>query len=138
MRSCPVNSAQAAARLIALAVLADRHLGTNELGLLERMNAASRLGLTREQFTEVVRHLSEDLMTSSCAVWGSACRIDTEALRSVMAEVTDPVLQRTTLDLCLAVVRADFHRAESGENLVNALVQHWRLAKPDVHVNQLI
>ena len=55
MRPYPVNSARAAARLIALAVLADGHLSTSELGLLERMNAANRLGLTREQFSEVVR-----------------------------------------------------------------------------------
>ncbi|RYD71847.1 MAG: hypothetical protein EOP84_24195, partial [Verrucomicrobiaceae bacterium] len=94
MRPYPVNSARAAARLIALAVLADGHLSTSELGLLERMNAAKRLGLTREQFNEVVRHLSEDLMTSSYAVWGSACQIDTEARRSVLAEVTDPVPER--------------------------------------------
>lgn len=68
MRPYPVNSARAAARLIALAVLADGHLSTSELGLLERMNAANRLGLTREQFSEVVRYLSEDLMISSYAV----------------------------------------------------------------------
>lgn len=79
------------------------------------------------------RNLSEDLMTSSYAVWGSACQIDTEALRSVMAEVTDPVLQQTTLELCIAVVRADFHRADSEENLVNALAEHWRLVKPGLH-----
>lgn len=133
MRPYPVNSARAAARLIALAVLADGHLSTSELGLLERMNAAKRLGLTREQFNEVVRHLSEDLMTSSYAVWGSACQIDTEARRSVLAEVTDPVLQQTTLELCIAVVRADFHRADSEENLVNALAEHWRLVKPGLH-----
>lgn len=134
MRSYPVNSAQAAARLIALAVLADGHLGTSELGLLEQLNAAGRLGLTREQFNEVVRLLSEDLMTTSYSVWGSACKLDTEALRSVMAEVTDPVLQQTTLELCVAVIRADFHHADSEENLVSALAEHWRLAKPGSHL----
>ena len=130
MRSYPVNSPQAAARLIALAVLADGHLSTSELGLLERMNAASRLGLTREQFNEVVRLLSEDLITSSYAVWGSTCQIDKEALRSVMAEVTDPILQQTTLELCVAVIQADFHSADSEENLVNTLAERWRLVKP--------
>ncbi|MDR7097483.1 MULTISPECIES: TerB family tellurite resistance protein [Hydrogenophaga] len=135
MRSYPLNSPQAAARLVALAVLADGHLRTTELGLLERMNAATRLGLNRGQFTEVVRHLSEDLMTASYAVWGSACQIDMHALRSVAAEVTDPVLQRTTLELCVAVVRADFHHAEVEEHLVDALAEHWRLDKPGLHFN---
>lgn len=50
-----------------------------------------------------------------------------------MAEVTDPVLQQTTLELCIAVVRADFHCADSEENLVNALAEHWRLVKPGLH-----
>ncbi|MES2840879.1 MAG: hypothetical protein V4794_11425 [Pseudomonadota bacterium] len=99
------------------------------------MNAATRLGLNRGQFTEVVRHLSEDLMTASYAVWGSACQIDMHALRSVAAEVTDPVLQRTTLELCVAVVRADFHHAEVEEHLVDALAEHWRLDKPGLHFN---
>ena len=135
MRSYPLNSPQAAARLVALAVLADGHLRTTEFGLLQPMNAATRLGLNRGQFTEVVRHVSEDLMTASYAVWGSACQIDLHALRSVAAEVTDPALRRITLELCVAVVRADFDHAAAEENLVDALAEHWRLDKPSVHFN---
>lgn len=129
MRSYPLNSPQAAARLVGLAVLADGHLRTTELSLLERMNAATRLGLNSDQFTQVFRHLSEDLLTVSYPVWGPACQIDQHALRSVAAEVTDPVLQQTTLELCIAVVRADAHQPDSEENLVNALAEHWRIAK---------
>lgn len=68
MRCYPPNSPQAAARLVALAVLADGHLSSTELGRLERMNAAARLGLNREELAEAVRHLSEDLLTASYTV----------------------------------------------------------------------
>lgn len=135
MRPYPLNSPQAAARLVALSVLADGHLSTTELGRLERMNAPAKLGLNRRELTEVVRHLAEDLLTASYAVWGSACQIDQLALRSVAAEITDPVLQRTTLELCVGVVRADLHHAGGEEILLDALAEQWHLDKLSVHFN---
>ena len=44
MRTYPNNSPQAAARIVALAMLADGHLCKTELDLLERMDAIARLG----------------------------------------------------------------------------------------------
>ncbi len=135
MRSYPLNSSQATARLVALATLADGHLSTTELGRLERLDAAARLGLNRDEFIVLERHLSEDLLTASCGAWGSASHIDRHALHSMAAEFTDPVRQRTTLELCVGVVRADFHHADAEEILLQVLAEQWHLHKPTVYFN---
>lgn len=47
MRTYPRNSPQAAARIVALAMLADGHVCRSEIEALERCDAAARLGLSR-------------------------------------------------------------------------------------------
>ena len=53
--------------------------------------------------------------------------VDDSTLASLMAEVSDPALQRTTLRLSLAVARADGHLADGEAMVVEAARHHWRL-----------
>ena len=130
MRTYPTNSPQAAARVVALATLADGHFSRSELGALDRLGAASELGLTQAEFQQVVRHLSEDLMATAYGHWGTACQIDAATVEALAAEISDPSLQQRTLKLCLAVTNADFHVADAEESLIEILLQAWRPAVP--------
>ena len=52
---------------------------------------------------------------------------DDSALASLMAEISDPVLQRTVLRLSLAAARADGHLADGEALVVEAARHHWKL-----------
>ena len=57
MRTYPCNSPQAAARIVALTVLADRDICKTELELLDRLAVHEQLGLDREEFHNVLDSL---------------------------------------------------------------------------------
>ena len=56
------------------------------------------------------------------------CRLqDDSTLASLMAEVSDPVLQRKVQRLSLAAARADGHLADGESWVVEAARHHWQL-----------
>lgn len=130
MRSYPADSPHAAARIVALVVVSDGHCSRSELMSLERIGAHDRLGLSREQLQEVILHLSEDLMATAYAHWGTACQIDPGVLGSLLQEVNDPDLRLSTLQLCAQVAHADFHLADAEESLIATTARRWMLEVP--------
>ncbi len=127
MRSYPRNSPQAAARIVALALLADGHLSKIELDLLDRLGAHTQLGLERAVLHSVVHSFCEDLLASMHLTWEDACRVDPRTMAGLMAEVDDPNLRIKVLRVCVAVVEADDHVAEGESIVLLAAVEHWAL-----------
>lgn len=127
MRAYPTDSPQAAARIVALAMLADGHVCHREMQTLQALHAAQRLQLTPEQLQAVLQGLAQDLLASAYPQWGSACQMDGHSLDAVLAEVSDPALRSTTLALCQQVAMADAHWSPAEERLVARLAQHWQL-----------
>ncbi len=129
MRSYPTDSPRAAARIVALTLLADGHLAKAELDLLERVAAHAQLGLTRDELHGVLHEFCEDLLASAHLSWGDACRVDARTLAQLMAEVADPALRLRVLQLCVRIVQAD-GAIDDGESIVlNAAVEHWGLQR---------
>ena len=126
MRTYPTNSPEAAARIIALAMLADGHLCKSELDMLERVGAHSQLGLTPKQLHHVLHTLCEDLLATSHGDWESACRVSAETFGAVMAEVTDADLRAKVLRLCAVVIAADEQVTENESRLLAAAIEQWR------------
>lgn len=127
MRHYPRNSAQAAARIVALTLLADGHLAPAELQLLERSHAHDRLGLARDELHAVVHGFCEDLLHSAHLTWSDACRVDARTLGQLLADVDDPGMRQTVLQLCLEIAQADAHIADGESVVLEALVEHWGL-----------
>lgn len=127
MRSYPTNSPQAAARIVALTMLADGHLAKSELDVIGRQGAHEQLGLDLETMQSVLHGFCEDLLHSAHLTWSDACRIDPRTLAQLMAEVDDPALRMKVLQLCLKVVQADDHVAEGETIVLGAAVEHWGL-----------
>lgn len=127
MRSYPTNSPQAAARIVALTLLADGHLARSELDALERYGAHQQLGLDREDLHAVLHGFCEDLLHSAHLSWDEACRVDPRTLAQLMAEVDDPVLRRKVLRLCLQVVQADDHVADGEAIVLGTALEQWGL-----------
>jgi len=127
MRPYANNSPQAAARIVALAMLADGDICMAEVGVLDQLGAHTRLGLEAEQFHVVVYDCWKDLLSAEQLTWADACQVDPGSLAELMAEITDPELRLTVLGLCAAVIEADGHVAEGESVVLGAAVEQWGL-----------
>ncbi len=127
MRSYPRNSPEAAARIVALAMLADGHLSKTELEAVTRVQGHEELGLDTAHLLAVMRIFCEDLLAASHGSWSDACRIDPQILAELMAEIDDPDIRRRVLRLCVAVVEADGHVADGESIVLVAAVEQWGL-----------
>ena len=70
MRTYRINSPQAAARIVGLAMLADGHMCKAELDVLDRLGVHHQLGLHAEELHVVVHALCEDLLGAAVEHWG--------------------------------------------------------------------
>jgi uncharacterized tellurite resistance protein B-like protein len=127
MRSYPINSPQAAARIVALTLVADGHVDSVELDTLERAGAYERLGLTRSEMHAVLQGFCEDLLQSQSSHWAGTCQIDPGTLHQLMAEVEDMAMRKAVLGLCVAVAEADSHVADAESIVLASAVEQWGL-----------
>lgn len=135
MRAYHANSSEAAARIVALTMLADGHVCHSEMQALYALHAGERLQLTPPQLHAVLQGLSEDLLASAYPQWGNACQMDERSLQALLAEVSEPALRSTTLALCRQLAQADAHRTSAEERLLARLAQHWQLPGTEAHAH---
>jgi hypothetical protein len=131
MRNYPVNSPEAAARIVALVLISDGNVCSSEFDILKQLGAESELGLEPDLLPHIVHTLCEELLLGGCAAGSLLANVDDSTLASLMAEVSDPVLQRTVVRLSLAAARADGHLADGETLVLEAARHHWRLAAGD-------
>lgn len=129
MRTYPRNSPQAAARIVAVALLADGHLSPHELDALDAARAHEQLGLPREALHGVVHAFCEDLLAAAQLDWSEACRVDERTLAALLADVDDPALRRRVLELCIAVAEADAEVGEGESLVIGTAVAQWGLER---------
>jgi hypothetical protein len=127
MQSYPRNSPQAAARIVALAALADGHLCRTELDVLDQHFAYQQLGLTRSELLAVVNTLCEELLAPTSLNWLDVCCVDTRTLQQLLDEIDDPDLRIKVLSLCIALIEANGHVAQGEAIVVGAMVEGWGL-----------
>jgi hypothetical protein len=127
MRSYPVNSPQAAARIVALTLVADRDLGDAEIELLDRLAAHEQLGLGRQELHALLDSFYEDLLSSGQLNWADACPVDERTLADLMGEIQAPALRLKVLRLCVQLAEVDA-QVDAGESIVlTAAVEQWGL-----------
>ena len=127
MRSYPRNSPEAAARIVALVLISDGHVCSTEFDILKQLGAERELGLEPNLLPHIVHTLCEELLASGYETGSLISNVDDSTLASLMAEISDPVLQRKVLRLSLAAARADGHLADGEALVVEAARHHWQL-----------
>lgn len=127
MRSYPRNSPEAAARIVALVLIADGNVCRTEYEILVRLDAARELGLGPDAMPAIVQTLCEDLLLCGWSGGSLLASVDDDSLASLMAEVTEPEVQRTVLRLAIAAAGADSHLAEGETLVLEAARRHWNL-----------
>jgi uncharacterized tellurite resistance protein B-like protein len=128
MRTYPKNSPEAAARLLALVLIADGHVCHSELDAMKQLDAPRELGLDADALPAILQTLCEDLLMGTRTGGSVLGGVDTQALASLMAEVDDPRLQRKVLRLALAAAEADGHWAAGEIAVLNALRLQWNFS----------
>jgi len=127
VRSYPANSPQAAARIVALTVVADGDIGDAEIAWLDRLVVHEQLGLARPEFHALLDTFCEDLLSSDQLKWADACPVDEHTLADLMGEIQAPALRLKLLRLCVELAEVDA-RVDEGESMVlAAAVEHWGL-----------
>lgn len=130
MRSYPRNSPQSAARVVALTVLADGHLGAQEIDALRRIDVAGRLDLSQEQFMGVVQSVCDDLMASSHQHWSGIQHLPRSELKLILDEIDDVGLRLIVLEICAALCECDQNLADAEYEMLCTLADHWDLPLP--------
>jgi uncharacterized tellurite resistance protein B-like protein len=127
MQSYPPNSPQAAARIVALTVVADGDIGDAEIAWLDRLDVHEQLGLARPEFHALLNTFCDDLLSNGEVNWADPCPLDERTLADLMGEIQDPALRLKLLRLCVELAAVDA-RLHEGESLVlAAAVEHWGL-----------
>ena len=129
MRTYPHNSPQAAARIVALGMLADGQLCVEEILVLDYVQAYEQRGLSAQQLDAVVAAFYEDLRVGPHSGWGEAGLVDPRTMAAMMAEIDDPALQRQVLRLCISIAEADGLVGESESLVLGAAVEYWGLQR---------
>ena len=127
MRIYPVNSPQAAARIVALTVVADGDIGDAEIEWLDRLAVHEQLGLARQELHALMDTFCEDLLSSDQLKWADACPVDERTLADLMGEVQDPALRLKLLRLCVELAEVDAHVDDGESTVLVAAVEHWGL-----------
>lgn len=124
MKSYSVNSPEAAARVLAMAMLADGQYSMTEIRALDRQQAPERLGLSPEAFKAVVDDFCHDLLVAGAGQWTGT--VDPDIRAQLMREITDRELQDLILLQCETLMLSDGHLADGEVELLDALSATWR------------
>ena len=124
MKAYSVNSPEAAARVLAMAMLADGQYSMTEIRALDRQNAPARLGLTPEAFKAVVDGFCHDLLLAGGGQWTGT--VDPDTREQLMKEITDREMQDLVLLQCETLMLSDGHLADGEVELLDALSAAWR------------
>lgn len=129
MRRYPPNSSHAAARVVALTLLADGTVSRGELGSLARLGLFERLDLEGKDMQVLLEDLARDLYEFGTPVWDHAGGLHPLVVRCVLEDVTDPALRQAVLEMCRAVAESDSHLSHGEEALLQLASVQWSLGR---------
>lgn len=125
LRPYPIDSPQASARVLALALLADGSIQLAELSTIARRGILARLGISATAFDDVIHELCADLLIDGAAASSGYLILGREALRRILGDIDDPALQRNLLRAVLDIVHADGELAGGEAVLLSVAAEAW-------------
>ena len=125
MRTYPPNSPHAAARVLAMALLADGNYSMTEIQALDRLKAVKRLGLGAAEFKEVLDGFCHDLLAAHRGSWTGSALLDPHIRSQLVGEITSPYLQTEVMELCAEVIKSDGHLADGELAMIDSLSGAW-------------
>ncbi|TVO67153.1 TerB family tellurite resistance protein [Denitromonas ohlonensis] len=125
MRSYPNDSAEAAARIVSLAMLVDGGLDPAETAQLKRAGVLEDMGMSAEQFDAVVHDFCNDLL--QCSAYWSAGRLhmQPEVIEQLLGEIQRPAHRLRLLGAMLDIISADGRVTRSEADLLTQALRRW-------------
>jgi tellurite resistance protein len=130
MRSYPIDSPSALARLAILAMLADGDLDHRELAMIDRLRLPEMLGLTRDEFVQVMIDFCRDLAAETQAK--HVRLLAPERIETLLAEVRAPRLRRAACAAMLVLAKSDGEVSAAEQNVLAAALDRWQLKLDDL------
>ncbi|MBL8408472.1 MAG: hypothetical protein ABTS16_22760 [Candidatus Accumulibacter phosphatis] len=127
MRNYTTDSAEATARLISLALLADGGLDNSELDSLEKHSILDQLGITPDTFDRVMHEFCNDVLQSARSPNIGQIEIDPEVITHLLGDIRSPALQKKVLRAMLDIVNADWCISGAEAVLVSQAMSRWGL-----------
>lgn len=129
LRAYPVGSPRAKARLVVLALFADGKVDASELDSLTESGAFAELGITREDFFEVLYDFCAD--ATGLPDGRGNYLVSPALLETLFAEVSGGAERQKLVRLIFDVIRSDGHLAEGEARLFWHALDTWRLRLKD-------
>lgn len=127
LRAYAVNSPQAKARLVVLALLADGRLDEREMAALDRRGVFADLGISREDFVQVLYDFCSDV-AGLLLVGPGGYKLAPKSLAGLFGEVDDGKARDRLLQHIVAVISSDGHLSDGEEILFRSALDHWQAA----------
>lgn len=127
MRCYPANSPRAAARVVALTLLADGAVSRGELSGLVRLGIYERLQLDPLQMQDALEDLARELFEFGAPSWDCSGGLHPVLVSCVLADVSDARLREDLLEICHAIAQADSPMTEAEESVLAHVRDQWRL-----------
>jgi hypothetical protein len=122
-----IDSPQAAARVIAICVLADGYVGRKELNALERARVCELLSLCPNELISVMQATRNDLTALTYPDWKSACHTEPAILHRLAAEIRDTSLRLKIAEFVEACLNIGWHATRREAVVLRKLREAWQL-----------
>ena len=123
MRNYPVDSPHAAARVLALTLIADGGVSQKELNTLAGLADAQAIGIEPGLMDEVLQQLCQDLEMVSRRRWGR--ELEPAQLDPLLDEVRAPLLRSRVLQLAYNIAQSDGRLSDSEGRLISHMNRRW-------------
>lgn len=132
MRTYEPDSAQAKARLIALALLADGGLDKSELDYLENRGIIDSLGIASPTFDSVMHELCQDIDQLGIRLPSGQLDLDHPAIESILSEISQRKIRQTLLTVMFDIVHADNAISLGEAQLTSRAMKRWGIRRQQI------
>lgn len=133
MRSYPKDSPQSQARIVIAALLADGGLDKSELDLLDCRSITEQLNISETEFNAVMHDFWNDTNQYALLSDGGELQIGTDAIKAMLAEISDRDTQAWLLRVIHELVYVDRNLSVGEAQLVSLAMTQWNVSKLSVN-----
>lgn len=125
MRTYPIDSPEAKARIIALALLADGALDNSELECMESQDIVSELGIPARTFDTVMYEFCQDIDQSGLRRSNGQLDLEHPAIEAMLNEIHQRNIRQALLSAMFNIVHADRDISLGEAQLTSRAMKHW-------------
>jgi hypothetical protein len=136
MRNYPIDSPQAKARIIALALLADGGLDKSEIECLESRDIVGRIGITSSAFDTVLYEFCQDIDQSGLCGRNGQLNLDHPAIDAMLGEIRQAHVRKLLVRTIFDIVHADRNLSLGEAQLTSRAMSHWGIRRQNIELEK--